>query len=243
MIEAEPIEQDILNGNFMLINQKGIKLDRSRDLKAIGEIIGHYKSDVLIIDPMYKFHSGNENLVTDMTRLFDNLDQLISDHECSIVIVHHFGKPSTDQKREGAMQLRGSTTIFDYADSYISLNRKSGKEPRNYIKATFELRNDEDPDPLFLYRNPDSLWYEVLGDDSQAKVTVHDVVDVLSHNGNRLMQKELILKLKDKTGSGERTIKDAINKAEALKKVRSHTMSGKGKPKMVYLPGQNQGVI
>ena len=117
------------------------------------------------------------------------------------------------------------------------MNRKSGNKSRNYLKATIELRNDEDPPPLNLYRNPETLWHEVLGEESQAKVTIHDVVDVLSKNNDRLTQKNLIEKLKSKTGASDRTIKNAITEAKRVKRVKSVTRSGKGGPKEVYLPG------
>lgn len=243
LAEAESISSDILNDNLVLINDKGIKLDRARDLKTIGQIVDHYKIDVLIIDPMYKFHSGDENKASDMTRFFDGLDTLVSDFNCSIVLVHHFGKPSQDNKRHGAMQLRGSIAIFDYADSYISLNRKSGNEPRNYIKATFELRNDEDPNPLYLYRNPDTLWYEVLGDQSQSKVTIHDVVTVLTDMGGQGKRQEVAERLKQRTGAGKRIIIDILVKAENLKKVLSDELPGQGRPKVLSLPGYQKAMF
>jgi hypothetical protein len=236
MVEAEGIDQDILNDNLLLINHKGLKFDRGRDLKMVGEIVAHYKTDVMVIDPMYKFHSGDENQVRDITRFFDSLDSLVFDFNCSIALCHHFSKPSQNDKRYGAMQLRGSSAIFDYADSYVSLNRKSGNEPRNYVKATFELRNEEDPNPLYLYRNPDTLWYEVLGDESQSKISIHDVVTVLTDMGGQAKRQELLDKLNERTGVSKRRIGDVLIKAENLGKIKSAQVGGPGRPKVFFLP-------
>ena len=118
MIKAQPIDHDILNQNFILINHKGIKLDDKSDLDRISGVIAQYGIEVVIIDPLYKFHRGDENRVDDMTRFFDNLDSLVMDHDCSIVIVHHFGKPN-ERKKQGAQQLRGSSVIFDLSLIHI----------------------------------------------------------------------------------------------------------------------------
>jgi archaellum biogenesis ATPase FlaH len=240
MMNAGHINLDSIHDRFVLINDKGIKLDRQQDLEMIGEIVSHYQSEVVIIDPLYKFHSGNENRPEDMTKFFDRLDTLIAEHACSIIMVHHFGKP-TLEKREGGLQLRGATTIFDYGDSYISLNRKSSNEPRSHVKATFELRNDEDPAAMFLYRNPDSLWYEVLGDESASKVTIHDVVDELNTIGGKAFRKDLVQRLKVRTGASIRLINDVLVKSETLKKIRSRELSKPGKPKLIFLPGHEGG--
>jgi hypothetical protein len=226
-------------GWFWQITKKGLRLNLDRDLKLLSDALSQFQPKVLILDPLYKFHSLDENKAGDMTRLFNNLDRLITDHDLSIVIAHHHGKP-VDGRPEGSHQLRGSSAIADYGDSYLTLNRKSGREPRSYLKLSFELRNDEDPDPLFLYRNPETLWYEVLGEDVQGAVTIHDIVRALTDLGGTAKRTDLIKALIDHTGRSDKTIRRAIDKAEAVKKVLSRRFKTKGNPIEYYLPGQGE---
>ncbi|MBW2057761.1 MAG: AAA family ATPase [Deltaproteobacteria bacterium] len=224
-------------GWFWQITKKGLRLNLDRDLAALSETLGRVSPEVLILDPLYKFHSLDENKAGDMTRLFSNLDRLIVDHNLALVIVHHHGKP-VDGRPEGSHQLRGSSAIADYGDTYLTLNRKSGKEPRSYLKLSFELRNDEDPDPLFLYRDPQSLWYEVLGEDSQGAVGIHDVVEALRNLGGRARRADLIRAVADRTGRSDKTAQRAIQKTHAVKKIVSQELKTQGRPVEYYLPGQ-----
>jgi archaellum biogenesis ATPase FlaH len=235
------IDYGLNNQRLFIVNQKGLKLDRPRDVAKVDETIKRYGANVLILDPLYKFHGGDENRVNDMTRLFDGLDRLITQHNISIVLVHHFGKPV--EGREGSTAFRGSSAITDYADSYLMLRRKSGDESRNYMKLSFELRNEEEPPTLIIYRNPETLWYEIMGVEGDGKVSIHDVVEALGELGGMInRQDSLIEALKEKTGASKNTIIEAIKEAERLKKILSAPGKGKGSPKTFYLPGMQDKI-
>jgi len=218
-----------------IVNHKGFKLDRQEDLGKIDELIKKCEANVLIIDPLYKFHSGDENLVKDMTRFFDSLDWLITENNISIVVVHHFGKPS--ENRSGATRFRGSSTITDYADTYMMLNRKSNDKSRNFLKLSFELRNEEEPETMILYRNPETLWYELEGVEGDSKVSIHDCVYCLEQLGGVVKGKDkLIIAIKEKTGASDRTVKNKLSEAEGSKKILTTRGKGKGSPLICYLP-------
>ncbi len=222
-------------GNLIFCNEKGIKLDSTRHLDQVGFLIDHYQPEILILDPLYKYHQRNEDKSSDMRYLFDNLDSLITKHKISIILCHHTTKPVEGSRRQGAMQLRGSGTIFDYGDSYITLNRMSGKESRLYMKATFELRNAEDPRPMNLYRNPETLLYDVVSEEGPGAVSVTDVVKTLSDLGGRALRDLLLTTIMERCDVGKRTVIDAVARTETLKKISSRTLEGRGKPKEYYL--------
>lgn len=230
------IDYGLMPERLYVLNHKNWKLDRQRDIDFLNGLIERHGIDVLILDPLYKFHSGDENKVSDMARAFDRVDSLIQRHGISVVIVHHFGKPQ--EGRTGATMFRGSSTIVDYGDSYLMLRRKSGDESRNYLKLDFTLRNAAEPDTMILYRNPETLWYEVQGVESEHLVSVHDCVSELERAGGSIGSKEMFIDLlKGRTGASERTIGKVIDEAEGLKRILSRRGAGKGKPKMYFTPG------
>jgi len=218
-------------GNLIFCNEKGVKLDNRRHLDQVSFLIDHYRPEILMIDPLYKYHSRNEDKSSDMRSLFDNIDSLITKHGISVIICHHTVKPTEGSTREGAMSLRGSGTIFDYGDSYITLSRLSGKKSRLYMRAIFELRNEQDPDPLHLYRNPDTLLYEIIEQEGPGSVSVADVVSALSGLGGRALRDPFIKAVQERCGVSRRPARDAILKAETLRKIGSAYLEGKGKPK------------
>lgn len=206
--------QDINNtlDNLYLMNEKNLKLDKPRDLRILSEALSKIKPDVFILDPLYKFHIGDENRVSDMMRFFDNFDSLLSEHDMAGIIVHHFGKPS-EVKKEGAQQLRGSSSIFDWGDSYLILNRMQGRDSKGYLKVSFELRNDEDPAPLYIHRDPETLRHEVLDEESESKLSITQTIKTLRAMGGRTKKSELIKRLENDSGLSGRRVRDIIDRA------------------------------
>jgi len=226
------VDYDLIQERLFIINFKGLKLDRKEHLEQISKVVEHHRVSVLIIDPLYKFHGGDENRVSDMARFFDRIDWLIQRHNCSCVVVHHFGKPQ--EGRDGATMFRGSSTITDYADSYLMLQRKS-KESRLYVKLSFSLRNAEEPEPMILYRDPETLWYSVEQQESKDKVTAQDCVQALESLGGFTQKKELLIAaIMQQTLSGRTSVKTAIAEAERLGLILSD--NGTGRKRTFYLP-------
>lgn len=203
-----------LRENFYLKNTKGLKIDRQEGFKHLRELLSDVLPDVLILDPFYKFHTKEENKASDMRDLFDKIDTLISEFGISVIIVHHHGKP-TEFKKEGAQQLRGSSVICDYGDSYFTLNRKGGQESRTHLKLSFELRNAEEPPSMMLDRDPETLWYEVTSEEKGAKVSELDILEAfkaLDDGSGRVTRQELIEKVMKETGVSKRTVVARIQK-------------------------------
>jgi len=227
------VDYDLLPERLHIINHKGIKLDRKNDLEQISKFIEHYQVSVLIVDPLYKFHSGDENKVEHMSRFFSHLDDLVQRHKISIVVVHHFGKPQ--EGREGPTMFRGSSTITDIGDSYLLLQRKS-KESRYHVKLSFSLRNADEPAPMILYRDPDSLWYEVEAQESSGKVSAVDCVLALEALGGFVEQKDVLIKaIVEHTGSCDKTARTALKEAEQQGMILIQKAEGK-RVKSCYLP-------
>ena len=228
------IDYDLPLGMLYIINQKNLKFTIKQDLKTLDGTIKELGIEVLIIDPLYKYHLGDENSSQAMTRVFDCFDWLIQGNNISIIVCHHFGKPV--EGRSGATQFRGSSSITDYPDSYLMLTRHH-KEDRNLVKVSFELRNAEEPEPMILHRDPCTLWYEMVDIESQKKAHVIDAVNCLKALGGSTGKRQNLLDaLIDKTGASKRLVNDVLKDAETSGAILTKSMGGQGNPKLYYLP-------
>jgi len=134
--------------NLLITFHAGILLHDEEDGKSLRDAIMGYKPDVLIIDPLVKFHSVDENSARDMSEIMRILRDLIEKFRLSVVLIHHMGK---DEGRG----VRGSSAITAEYDSYIGLE----KTKEGYF-LDFDMRHVETPDRTKLQFNPATLWYE-----------------------------------------------------------------------------------
>lgn len=125
--------------------------------------------DVLILDPISKFHYYDESDPAQIGQLLGYLDALIREHSArgmSIIFSHHFRKgPATDQTRAGYDPLDpynfgGSRKWFDDPDTLVTLVREpraqGGRLDRQAsarswrLRARITMRHDEDPGDIYL---------------------------------------------------------------------------------------------
>lgn len=116
-----------------------LKIDDSESKKLLWKAIEAVQPDVLILDPLYKIMSGDENETKDMKAIVEVLDQTISMFKCSIVIFHHAGKDIS----RGA---RGSSVIEDWVDTALEMKKTSKQGEPLRVKLTAKaLRHAADP--------------------------------------------------------------------------------------------------
>ncbi len=206
---------------FKLVNLPPLKVDNDDGIKAAMRIIRACEPEVVIWDPLYKLHSQDENKSYAMQRVLDKFDYLRSVFGIAQIIVHHHGKPSKDSGKEGFQMMRGSSVFDAFADSYLTLTRWKKNKPSNYQKLEFTLRNAEEPAPLVLYRNPDTLWYEILADsDDQGKLSVANVVNALMHLSGQASRQELSEYLIRTHAVSQRTINETFKEGVELDRIR-----------------------
>jgi hypothetical protein len=78
------------------------------------------KLDLLVLDPLRDVHSGEEDKSDSMREVMRRLRLLGELLGCTVLVVHHAGKPSeATAKRGGGQRLRGSGSIHGSVDSGI----------------------------------------------------------------------------------------------------------------------------
>jgi hypothetical protein len=80
------------------------------------------KAAVVIIDPIYKLNQGEENSSRDQTILFNELDRLTTEAECSVILNDHFGKGNQSEK-DPLDAIRGSSVKGGDVDAAMILRK------------------------------------------------------------------------------------------------------------------------
>ena len=166
------IPLQFLNRSFDLTSPKHIY--------AIANGLKKVKADYLIIDPLARFHRGDENKQRDMSSVLSNVERI--SHETGVlgtIIVHHFGKPPSDgSAREGVHQIRGASVIGDWGNAHILLSKRFNKiTGKKFVEISFELRDAEEPEPLRLALNKQIMRFEEYNEDGDRALTVRKIKD------------------------------------------------------------------
>lgn len=150
---------------FIKSRDTNLRMDTEKGQEAIAEEIAAVKPDVVILDPLAKFHLVDENSSQHMGAMMRVGDGWIEKYGCAVIYVHHTGHQNPQNPKRGGDKLRGSTAIFADADSIIIVERQSAsniKEP--VLQLNFELRRGEPLEAIYIKRRQSGLiTYEAEG--------------------------------------------------------------------------------
>ncbi len=109
------------------------KLDRKETLNALLSMLNEVQPRLCIIDPLRKYHSGDENDAAFVEGILYPLRKWAVSNSSAIIVVHHARKESSSQDPDSIMDpsnLRGSNAIFGAADSILMcrcMDRTTGR--------------------------------------------------------------------------------------------------------------------
>jgi hypothetical protein len=127
-----------------VITAPTLRLDRAGDRDQLFEAGRRLRARLLLLDPLVRLHSADENNATEMAQLLSYIRDLQRQLDLSVVLVHHTRKhvPSGAQAGQG---LRGSSDLHAFGDSNLYLRRT-----REALLLSMEHRAAAAPDPVAL---------------------------------------------------------------------------------------------
>lgn len=144
-----------------------LRLDTSEGIDAITREVEEVMPDLLIFDPLSKFHGIDENSAQDVGRIMRAGDMLIQRYGLSILYIHHTGLAIYDKEntRRGGATLRGSSALFADVDTFIGISRVGAAHVAEPVLAlNFELRQGEPLRPQYIKRLKDG-HIQYIGED------------------------------------------------------------------------------
>jgi len=133
---------DLAKLDLHVITAPSLRLDRSRDQRALDATLAALQPKLLLLDPLIRLHSLDENSAAEISGLLGFLRELNRRHQLALVLVHHLAKRS---HRDPGQALRGSGDIHAWYDSACYLTRH---EP--HLRLTVQHRAAPAPEPMLL---------------------------------------------------------------------------------------------
>ena len=120
-----------------------LRLDVERDRNALEKTLDSLRPTLLILDPLIRLHSLDENRSSDVSGLLGFLREINRRYHMAVMLVHHMAKRS---RRILGHSLRGSSDLYAWLDSACYLLRLADQR----LRLTVEHRAAPTPVPMLL---------------------------------------------------------------------------------------------
>ena len=126
-----------------VITADSLLLDTEEHRASLEELLAEIRPKLLLLDPLVRLHSGDENSASHVSQLLGYLRVLQRKFSLSIILTHHVAKRANTHPGQA---LRGSGDLFAWCDSFAALTRdKSGA-----VTLTLQHRSAPSPEPMAL---------------------------------------------------------------------------------------------
>jgi replicative DNA helicase len=197
-----------------------LNLSNEAHLKLLTNFARYYKADLVVIDTMssgFELHNENDNAEINR-RVMNPLKKLARDVDCAVIFAHHIGKSNEAQSGEGAYKGRGGSTLGALSRTVFTLE-KDAQHGAGYIVLKCAKTKGEAFDPILLKLNRQTRWFEVCDEKPviKAGLTAQDIEIFVQAKG-AVSTTDVCEYFKD--DASERTIKERVKQAEAMKLIK-----------------------
>jgi hypothetical protein len=183
LCEARHIDLESLD--LLIIDVPNLMLDRLSQQARLDATLAKYRPRLLLLDPLVRLHSKDENSAQEVTPLLGSLRILQRRHQTAIALVHHTRKQVN--AGQPGQSLRGTGDIFAWADVLHYLQRSGSK-----LKLTVEHRSAPAPEPMHLHLAEEPPHLEIIADDSTREPTLQErILQTLNRSDGPLRRTQL----------------------------------------------------
>jgi AAA domain len=170
---------DLAGVEIHVITAPVLRLDRDPDRMRLLETTRRLQPRLLLLDPLVRLHSIDENNASEVAALLAYFRSLQRQFDVSVLLVHHTRKNAAGGAAAG-LGLRGSSDIHAFGDSNLYLRR--GKE---HLVLSTEHRAAPASPPIHLTlvtTNPDTTHLEAVAqyEDGKSRSREERVLDNLA---------------------------------------------------------------
>ncbi|MBP1598488.1 MAG: hypothetical protein H6Q05_3865 [Acidobacteria bacterium] len=183
--------------DLRVITADFIRLDHPQDQERLRETVLRYRPMLLVLDPLVRLHSQDENQSGPMAALLGYLRRLQRSTGTAVLIVHHLRK--SGNASGAGYNLRGSSDLYAWVDSFVSLQRC---RDRITISAEHRAATPLKPVPVELVHESQGRapWLRITTPDVPLPETNHDLLrtrllDLLGKTAHPLKTDEIRQKL------------------------------------------------
>ena len=134
---------DLQRLDLHVIAAPSLRLDQQADLQRLDRALHELQPRLLVLDPLVRLHTRDENSSVEISGLLGSLRELNRRHDMAIAVVHHMSKKA---RANLGQAMRGSGDLHAWMDSACYLTRRGEGE----LRLTVEHRASPAPDPMKL---------------------------------------------------------------------------------------------
>ena len=146
-----------------------MKLDTTAGQEQLVKALDAVRPNVVILDPLAKILTGDENESHDVRPILDSIDLAMEAFDCSFIIMHHAGK---DIGRGG----RGTSVLMDYPDSYIEMKRTSPPGQPLKVRISPKLLRHAELPPEPIEAELVGFEFERIGKEPSVAMKVREIM-------------------------------------------------------------------
>ena len=178
-----------IDANLILGHPTYLPISSSDYYDYLYELVKEDNPDVLILDPLIRFHDVDENSASQMSDVLGKIRTMMAELKLSVILVHHTGKVAS---RGG----RGSSAIIGEYDSCIEI---SNSDDSNTL-LKFDMRHVETPPSEKIRFNSDTFWFK----------SESGIVELIQSAGGNLLKEDFIKSYGKPTSTVYRHIDKAV---------------------------------
>ena len=143
--------------NLVVLNLRGKVLERERLVSGLICTAKQARVNVVIIDPIYKMGTGNENSAQEIARFCNELDKVATGADCAVIYCHHHSKGDQSWKRPidraagSGVFARDADVVLDIIE--LELPRERRKNGISAWRFTPICRNLPQQSPIDVWFN------------------------------------------------------------------------------------------
>ena len=224
-----------------VITTPRLLLDVPQDRARLRQTIKELRPVLLILDPLIRMHSADENVSKDIAPILGFLRELQREFRMAVMLVHHARKRS-GQERPGQM-LRGSSDLHGWGDSNLYLRRKG-----NDLILSIEHRaapSGEDMTLELMEEKADALALSVKGappTDPQPLPSVEEqILEVLVGAAGPLSTNQLRKKCRIRTQTLCNILARLRQEGRIMKTQQGYRVTQPDRPQTVSFPSAPLG--
>lgn len=153
-MEIEPLYLD----NIIVWNLRGVQVPFAQFIPAVIRRAKKERCTAIILDPIYKLGTGNENSAKDIAQFCNGLDQITEKTGCAVIYCHHHSKgdqswkASADRASGSGVFARDADAILDVTELELPPNKRRDGVLAWRIEGTLrEFASFEPVDVWFNY--------------------------------------------------------------------------------------------
>lgn len=220
-------ERALLDENLFVlcdeeVDEELLDLASDNHIAVVSEAARSFKPDLIIVDTLSAlFMLDDENSNAEVKRrVMQPLKQIAREANAALLLLHHIGKPKTEEghSTSHAYRGRGASNFGCLSRSVVTLSAPDKKDRERVILSVPKGKGYSLPD-VTLRLNPDTRWFEV---ESKATVTEPTTLQDIVQAVTKEMSRQDIVKAFDGKYS-ERTVEDKLKAAVergSIRKVR-----------------------